>query len=166
MTQVGSTSLHHKLAAEYASNLLSEVIGLRNCLKKFMASLGIGNCRVLDTCCVTDCIPTANVDTRIEALKAVTAKDSVHFLSTGYDHFVKHIIHALAKPNITPLGKSATATAKMHYWRGFRSPVGVTANANNSRASVHGCGAHAWARPHRSMQHHNPITPLQKALTN
>ncbi len=56
--------------------------GLRNCLKKHVAGVVISNCRVLDTCCVTDCNPTANLKTRIDALRAVTAKDSIHFLDT------------------------------------------------------------------------------------
>jgi hypothetical protein len=67
----------------YAQKPLTDTIGLRNCLKKFVASLGLSKCRVLDSCCVTDCAPTANINSRLDALKKVTAQDSMHFLSMG-----------------------------------------------------------------------------------
>jgi hypothetical protein len=38
----------------HSSTLLSETIGLRNQLKKFVVSLGIKRCQVMDSCCVTD----------------------------------------------------------------------------------------------------------------
>jgi hypothetical protein len=149
---------------EHASKILSDAIGLRNSLKKFVPGLGLSNCRVLDTCCVTDCIPPANVDNRIEALRAVTAKDGVHFSDIGYDRMVKHIMQIPAKPHIATSVRSTSGTAKVHYWRGFRSPVGSTANVNNSRSTVQGRGAHARGGLHRGTRHHNPYHPYRRHL--
>jgi hypothetical protein len=59
---------------DHVSKLLSEVIGLRNCLKRQVSGLGIANCRVLDTCCTTDFTPTADLQTRIRALREVTSQ--------------------------------------------------------------------------------------------
>jgi hypothetical protein len=130
---------------KHASKLLGEVIDLRNCLKKHVAGLGIGNCRVLDTCRVTDCIPTADLQTRVGALRAVTAKGSIHFLGTGYNHLVRHVMHTPDQPNTNA---KQPMEAKKHYWRGFRSPVGANALAGNFR------GGHAHTRAYRTMQHH------------
>ncbi len=41
-------------------------------------------CRVLDSCCIADFPTTANTDTRLAAVEAVSAGDCVHFLSSGY----------------------------------------------------------------------------------
>jgi hypothetical protein len=142
--------------AEHARKTLSDAIGLRTCLKKFLSGLGLTHCRILDTCCVTDCIPTATVDIRVDALRAVTAKDGVHFLDTGYDCMVKHIVQIPAKHQNTPSTRPPSGTSKMHYWRGFRSPVGSVANVNNSRWAFRGRGAHARGGSHRDTRHYHP----------
>jgi hypothetical protein len=135
---------------DHASKLLGDIIGLRNCLKKHVAGLGIANCRVLDTCCVTDCIPTADTNTRLQALKTVTARDGIHFLGAGYDWLVRNILN----PSEHPSSKAKQSTkAKQHYWRGFRCPVctnapGVNTQGGNSR------GGHAWNRSHRTLHFH------------
>jgi hypothetical protein len=51
----------------HAQKLLTDIIGLRTCLKKFVASLSLGNCRVMDSCCVTDCVSTANITTNLNS---------------------------------------------------------------------------------------------------
>jgi hypothetical protein len=149
---------------EHPGKLLTEVIGLRNCLKKHVSSIGIQNCRVLETCCVTDCIGTADINTRIEALKQVTAKDSIHFLATGYDNLVKHIMLTLARPACTTNRKHNTA--KVHYWRGFRSPIGSSLVANHvmeKTACQHsrGRGDHSRSR-YCGHQHHNRFHPYRR----
>jgi hypothetical protein len=78
--------------SNHAKSPLMDVIGLRNALKKFVSSLGISRCRVLDSCCVTDCTTTANLETRLDLLKRVTAKDGVHFNASGYDNLVQNIV--------------------------------------------------------------------------
>ncbi len=146
---------------DHPNKTLGDAIALRNCSKKFVSGLGLSNCRVLDTCCVTDCIPTANADTRIESLKAVTAKDGVHFLGTGYDCMVKHIMRI---PSKTPAqsGSSITGTAKVRYWRSFRSPVGATAPANSTQSSTQGRGAHARGGQYRGSRAHYQYHPYRR----
>jgi hypothetical protein len=53
----------------HSKRLLMDTISLGNNLKKFVCNLGLTDCRVIDTCCVTDCNMTADIDSRIEALK-------------------------------------------------------------------------------------------------
>jgi hypothetical protein len=101
----------------YDQKLLIDIIGLRTCLKKFIASLGLGNCRVMDSCCVTDCVSTANIPTRLEALRTVTSTDGVHFTSVGYDNMVRNIVREGTRD--VSDAKKPTAS-KPHFWRGFR----------------------------------------------
>jgi hypothetical protein len=135
---------------EQASKLLGEISGLRNCLKKHVAGLGIGNCRVLDTCCVTDCIPTADAQTRVNALRTVTACDGIHFLGARYDWLVRNILNSSEQPSSKV--KQFTK-AKQHYWRGFRSLVGTNTLGANTQAG-NSRGGHARNRAHRTLQFH------------
>jgi hypothetical protein len=111
-TNVGKTN-HERL-------LMAEIIGLRNMLKRFVANLGTGRSRVLDCCCVTDCTTTANIDTRIEALRRVTASDGIHYQSSGYENLVKSIL-GVQQPAKQMVNSSQTT--KLHFWRGFRSQI-------------------------------------------
>jgi hypothetical protein len=76
----------------HSSTLLSDTIGLRNHLKKFVVGLGIKRCLVLDSCCVADCPTTANTLSRLEALKKVCVQDGVHFTAEGYNNLVSSIL--------------------------------------------------------------------------
>ncbi len=154
---------------EHPGKLLAEVIGLRNCLKKHVASIGMQNCRVLDTCCVMDCLVTADINTRVEALKHVTAKDGIHFHATGYNNLVKSIMGTLAHPTNTTSRKQYAS--KVHYWRGFRSPIGSNLMAfhenkkgarqhHRGRGDQRGRGDHNRSR--RGHQHHNPFHPYRR----
>jgi hypothetical protein len=130
---------------DHAGKLLGEVTGLRNCLKQHIAGLGLANCRVLDTCCVARCIPTADLQTRVSALKEVTAKDHIHFTVEGYANVVKQVLSTLNPPQTTPTQRQ---DAKKYYWRGFRSSVGantVVGAARNTRGHY---------KAHRTVHHH------------
>jgi hypothetical protein len=72
----------------------------------------------------------------VEALKAVTAADGVHFTDMGYDCMVKNIVQIPAKPTGIPQTKAPPGTSKMHYWRGFRSPVGSAVNMTISNGPL------------------------------
>ncbi len=144
---------------EHAGKLLTEVIGLRNCLKKHVSGLGIDKCWVLDMCCVTNCSGTADINTSIDALKQVTSRDSIHFLETGYGNLVKHILQTLARPTSTTDRKSTTA--KVHYWRVF-SVVANPAMAITAHQQYRGRGGHSRVRHHRGHQHHNPFHPYRR----
>jgi hypothetical protein len=142
---------------DHPSKILGDAIVLRNCLKKFVSGLGLGNCRVLDTCCVTNCIPTANADIRIEALKTVTAKDGVHFHGIGYENLVKSIMQTPTKSAPEQQGSTTTGNTKIHYWRGFRSPVGVTASCHIRSPAIRGAHAHGGQhRGNRTRYHYHP----------
>jgi hypothetical protein len=107
--------------ANHERHLLIEIIGLRNALKRFVAGLGTGRCRVLDCCCVTDCTTTANIDTRNDVLRNMTASDGIHYQISGYCNLVKNILVSKMAAKQVAIGTQST---KMHFWRGFRSPVG------------------------------------------
>jgi hypothetical protein len=80
----------------------------------------------------------------------------VHFTDMGYDIMVKNIVQLPAKPTGTPQPKAPPGTSKMHYWRGFRSPVGSAVNLPNSKWTSRGRGAQARAGSHRDTRHHHP----------
>ncbi len=106
----------------HAEKLLKDVTGLRQQLKQFASRLGITKCRVLETCCVTSCPPTANTDNRLEALRTVTAADGVHFQQAGYKNLVDNILRG---ENILNTRSALPNTVeRVYYWRGFRSPIG------------------------------------------
>ncbi len=146
----------------HAQRLLTDIIGLRNCLKKFVASLGLGNCRVLDCCCVTDCASTANITVRLDALRSVTANDSVHFSSVGYDNLVRNIL----RENIREVsGDKRQLSSKTHFWRGFRSTVGAAAVTPSYRPNwlpSRDRGGNGRGRTFRGGRRHHPFHPYQK----
>ncbi len=130
---------------DHAGKLLGEVTGLRNCLKQHIAGLGLANCRVLDTCCVASCIPTADLQTRISALKEVTAKDHIHFTVEGYANVVKQVLSTRNPPQTTATQR---LDAKKYYWRGFRSSVGANTVVGAAR------NARGHYKAHRTVHHH------------
>jgi hypothetical protein len=120
----------------HSSALLTDTIGLRNHLKKFVVSLGIKRCLVLDSCCVADCTTTANTTSRLEALRMVCAPDGVHFNPCGYENLVKSILKGDSQLSV---GNTVTSTpARNHYWRGFKSTHGSDKAALSTRASLRG----------------------------
>jgi hypothetical protein len=130
---------------DHPGKLLGEVTGLRNCLKQHIAGLGLVNCRVLDTCCVASCTPTADLQTRVSALKEVTAKDHIHFTAEGYANLVQQVLSTRNPPQTTP---SHRLDAKKYYWRGFRSTVGAISVAGSARS------ARGYHKAHRTVHHH------------
>jgi hypothetical protein len=117
--------------------LLSDIIGLRNSLKKIISNSGLVNVRVLDSCCVTSCGGTASTELRLDALRDVMATDGVHYLSEGYVNLVAGCVTAVdASINKTEVAKTNTCQTK-HFWRGFRSANGAKFNVrgNSSRGN-------------------------------
>ncbi len=144
----------------HAQKLLTDIIGLRNCLKKFVASLGLGNCRVLDSCCVTDCASTANITVRLDALRTVTANDRVHFSSVGYDNLVRNILRENITRDVS--GNNRQLSSKTHFWRGFHSTVGAAAVTPSSRPNWPpscGRGSNGRGRTFRGGRCHHPFHP-------
>jgi hypothetical protein len=146
----------------HAQKLLTDIIGLRTCLKKFVASLSLGNCRVMDSCCVTECVSTANITTRLDALKTVTATDSVHFTSVGYENLVRNIVRE-GNRNVSDARKQTSS--KLHFWRGFRSTFGAAAVTPNYRTNWQpgrDRGGSGRGRPFRGGRRHHPFHPYRK----
>jgi hypothetical protein len=138
----------------HSKRLLMDTISLRNNLKKFVSNLGLSVCRVIDTCCVTDCTTTADIDSRIEAVKKVSAQDGVHFTSAGYDHLVKSIVSMTA--GVAKNEANATKSVRSHFWRGFRSTVGSSAVAPNHRTPARGRGHMGRGRNFGGRLRHHP----------
>jgi hypothetical protein len=120
----------------HSSTLLSETIGLRNHLKKFVTTLGIKRCQVLDSCCMVNCPPTANTPTRLEALRKVCAPDGVHFTTAGYQNMVTAILSGDSKLSVDRI--PATHAKQCHYWRGFKSIRGSASAGTRGGKSARG----------------------------
>jgi hypothetical protein len=109
--------------------MLTDIIGLRNSLKKLVTGSGIANVRVLDACCVTGCKSTANIEQRLIGLKSVMVSDNVHYLSEGYANLVENCTAALQAQGMAEMAAKSNNKASQFFWRGFRSPVGAKAPA-------------------------------------
>ncbi len=120
----------------HSNTLLSDTIGLRNHLKKFVVSLGSKRCLVMDSCCVADCPTTANTVSRLEALKKVCAQDGVHFTPEGYDNLVSSILKNDSQLSVNNM--VTNTSARNHYWRGFKSNRGSASVSVNPRGSSRG----------------------------
>jgi hypothetical protein len=118
--------------------LLSDIIGLRNLLKKFVVGLGIKRCLVMDSCCVADCPATANTVTRLDALKKVGAQDGVHFSPEGYRNLVDSILKCDSLLSVKSKIATATAAKQCHYWRGFKSSRGSALGNTSMRGAMRG----------------------------
>jgi hypothetical protein len=103
---------------------------------------------------VTDCDVTADIDSRIEALKKVSAQDGVHFLAIGYDHLVKNIVKTSAGA-VNATASVAKAT-RSHFWRGFRSTVGSSAAVPSYRRTFRGRGHIGRGRNFGGKTRHHP----------
>jgi hypothetical protein len=79
------------------------------------------NFKVLDTCCVTTCKATANLNERIAEMRKVTSKDGVHFMAAGYGNLAARAIAGLVALAAAPRKELKTTT---HFWRGFKSNIG------------------------------------------
>jgi hypothetical protein len=104
--------------SDFAQNLLSGYIQLRNLLIRSLVQKGLKNFKVLDTCCVTTCKTTANINERIAEMKKVTLKDGVHFVAAGYGNLATRAISSLVAVLVAPRRELKTTT---HFWRGFKS---------------------------------------------
>ncbi len=121
---------------DHAKTMLTDVIGLRNTLKKFVSGLGLNRCRVLDSCCVTDCTATANLETRLDHLRTITASDGVHFSADGYNNLVKNIVSNMETTSVKVA--NAPRNTCPHFWRGFRSPIGSIHPTSSNSGSRRG----------------------------
>jgi lysophospholipase L1-like esterase len=104
--------------SDFAQNLLSGFIQLRNLLIRTLVQKGLKNFKVLDTCCVTSCKTTANIAERLSEMKKVTAKDGIHFVATGYGKSAARATTSLVAMMAAPRSEETKST---HFWRGFKS---------------------------------------------
>jgi hypothetical protein len=120
----------------YSNSMLSDTIGLRNQLKKFVVSLGIKRCLVMDSCCVASCPVTSNTVTRLDALKKVCAQDGVHFSPEGYRNLVNSILKCESLLSVKSAIATPTSAKQCHYWRGFKSYQGSALGNMNLRGAM------------------------------
>jgi hypothetical protein len=137
----------------YSNTLLSDTIGLRNQLKKFVVGLGIKRCLVMDSCCVADCPATANTVTRLDALKKVCAQDGVHFTPDGYRNLVDSILKCDSLLSVKSVIVTTTAAKQCHYWRGFKSHRGSALGNTSQRGATRGG---KFGRGGRYVRHFHP----------
>jgi lysophospholipase L1-like esterase len=97
--------------------LLTGFIGLRNDLIKLLVHAGSTNFKVMDSCCVTNCILTANLPERLEGLQKVTSKDGIHFSHDRYKNLSTRVLNCIE----SMLGntKKENNNKKTYFWRGF-----------------------------------------------
>jgi hypothetical protein len=105
----------------FAAELLSGFIGLRTDLIRHLVKAGISNFKVLDACCVTNCVTTANLPEQLEGLQKVTLADGIHFNQDGYSNMVDRAFKCIETMSSSPKTKRIST----HFWRGFRSPKGA-----------------------------------------
>jgi hypothetical protein len=106
----------------FATTLLTGFIGLRNDLIRLLVQTGLTNFKVMDSCCVTCCSPTANLPEGLEGLQKVTLKDGIHFSQVGYKNLATRVLSCLGSMHGTPKKENKKIT---YFWRGFRSPMGA-----------------------------------------
>ncbi len=104
--------------SDFAQNLLSGFIQLRNLLIRTLVQKGLKNFKVLDTCCVTSCKATANIADRLSEMKKVTAKDGIHFVAAGYGNLAARVTVSLVAMMAAPRREEIKS---VHFWRGFKS---------------------------------------------
>jgi hypothetical protein len=138
------TDLHHctnSKAEGFKTKLLLDFLQLRDTLIQHLVKLGIKNFKAMDTCCITDCTTTANLQNRLEELKKVTAPDGIHFTEAGYKNLAERctICHSALC--------NALAKAEKHgtfFWRGFRSTRGSARTAAPRAPPEDSRGRHVW----------------------
>jgi hypothetical protein len=106
---------------DFAQNLLFGFIQLRNLLIRSLVQKGLKNFKVLDTCCVTTCKTTANLNDRVIEMRKVTSKDGVHFVAAGYGNLAARVTASLIALAAAPRRENKST---VHFWRGFKSDIG------------------------------------------
>jgi hypothetical protein len=106
----------------FALELLTGFIGLRNDLIKHLVNAGLTNFKVMDSCCTTKCSPTANLPGRLEGLQEVTSRDGIHFSNEGYQNMASRVLKCIESMFENPKKEKKEKT---YFWRGFRSPIGA-----------------------------------------
>jgi hypothetical protein len=115
----------------HAQSLLEKVQRLRKILKNYVASSGLKNCWVLETCYMVDSPTEMTMEELLPRLKNSCARDGVHFTTMGYVNTAKVVTKTAMYLLNKKTANSSTATNTVpghgrttHYWRGFTSPVG------------------------------------------
>ncbi len=128
---------------DHCENLLTGFLQQRNNFIKILVSAGVKNFKVLDACCTTTCVTTANTETRIADLKQVTAQDGIHCVAAGYWNLVMRCLACLRTLLAEP---PRSDKAVSHFWRGFKSSKGSKCNTGTRVAHFRGRGAAKSAR--------------------
>jgi hypothetical protein len=132
---------------EYSQSLLTDFLQLRNNLIRQLVAKGLSNFKFLDTCCTTTCTSPANTATRLAELRKGTAKDGVHFIAKGYVNMANR-----ASACLKTLLAATPHTKKdcIHFWRGFKSPIGASPVHQRTPPAAHKLGASNHSRGNSS----------------
>jgi hypothetical protein len=125
---------------DYSSKLLTGYINLRNTLICHLVASGLRNFKVLDSCCMTDCISTATTSERLDAMRKVTSQNGIHFTAEGHEHFEARTMKCIqALCTTTGTGTGKPLATRPGFWRGFKSPRGtVQTHMHRARGSQRG----------------------------
>jgi hypothetical protein len=103
---------------EFPSEMLSGFIKQRNELIRLLVQSGLKDFKVMDTCCTTSCIQTANIQTRLAELTKVLSDDGVHYNVIGRKNLAERTIKCLG--SVLSNGKTPVKQTTF-FCRGFRS---------------------------------------------
>ncbi len=103
---------------EFPAEMLSGFTKQRNELIRLLVQSGLKDFKVMDTCCTTSCIQTANTQTRLAELTKVLSDDGVHYNVIGRKNLAERTLKCLGSV-LTTVKKPAKQTT--FFWRGFRS---------------------------------------------
>jgi hypothetical protein len=106
-------------------------------LIRSLVQKGLKNFKVLDTCCVTTCKATANLNDRVVEMRKVTSKDGVHFVAAGYGNLAARVTASLVALAAAPRREPKSI---VHFWRGFKSDIGSMKPKVSVSVTVRGRG--------------------------
>jgi hypothetical protein len=126
---------------EFSAEMLSGFIKQKNELIKLLVQGGLTNFKVMDTCCTTSCVQTANIQNRLAELKKVLSDDGVHYTVIRRKNLAERTIKCLGTV-LTTAKKPAKHTT--FFWRGYRSMRGSALPRAATGANCHPAGNQFW----------------------
>jgi hypothetical protein len=122
---------------DFSTTMLSGFIKQRNELIKHLVQGGLTNFKVIDTCCMTSCVQTANIQNRLAELKKVLSDDGVHYNTMGRKYLAERTIKCLGTIMTTA---KKTVKKNTFFWRGFCSTRGSVLPRATTGVNCHSVG--------------------------
>ena len=124
----------------YAETILKDLTRSRNFIKTELGAAGVTNYWVLDWAAVLGEPKPASVVSQLDALKAVSSTDGVHFKKEGYANLAKAINQKYLDFKNSPTRDLST---RKYYWKGFISCEGSSTRAKTPHFSKKKVGSRA-----------------------